>query len=206
MRKAIFMKMKMHITFKFIPFIALLVVFLTTCKQKSGYERLLESELASGERYDSLFLGLYLRMSSEEFYKHCWELNRQGLVRQGSRNTTVAYHLGDQLPHSAMMDFYPQFLTDRIVEMPVIFRYDAWSPWNRNLWADSLQQDVVKLLETWHGNGFVKVEHPEKGVAYVKIDGNRRIVVATLDDQHVKVLYTDMSVNLPETRVAPASK
>lgn len=186
--------------------LALVAVFLSACKQKSGYEQLLESELASGERFDTLFLGLHFGMSSRDFYAHCWEMNKQGLVRQGARNATVAYRLGNQLPHAAMMDFYPDFWQDSIVEMPVSFRYDAWSPWNRNLWADSLQLDVVKLLETWHGNGFIEVKHPERGTAFVKIDGNRRIVVAALDDQNVKVLYTDMSAVRPGTMAAPAMK
>ena len=123
-------------------------------------------------------------------------------MRQGTQNTTVAYQLGDLLPHSAVMDFYPKFQEDRIAEMPVIFRYNGWSPWNRNLWADSLQVDVLHLLEGWHGKGFIRTEHPEKGAAFVKVDGNRRIVIVTMDDQHVKVLYTDMSVDIPRPEAA----
>jgi hypothetical protein len=171
---------------------------LTACQPKSGYERMVERELASGERYDSLFLGLSLGMTSKAFFGACWEMNKQGLVRQGSNNTSVAYAMGDQLPYSAMMDFYPEFHEDKIVEMPVMVRYDAWSPWNRRLWSDSLQVDLVGLLEEWHGPGFLRVEHPERGALYVKMDGNRRIAVALMDDQYVKVQYTDMSVDRPE--------
>ncbi len=184
----------------------LLLTFLLAlaCEQKSPYERLLEEELAGGERYDSLFLGLGFGMSSKEFFAACWELNKQGLVRQGTYNATVVYDVSKELPHSAKMDFYPRFYEDKIVGMPVVFRYDAWSPWNRNLWADSLQLDVVRLLETWHGDGFIRADHPELGSAYVKVDGNRRIVVTTLDDQLVQATYTDMAVDLPEPQPRPA--
>ena len=184
-------------TIIFAGLLILAVGGMTACQQKSQYEKLVEKELASGERNDSLFLGLRLGMSSKEFYQACWEMNKQGLVRQGTRNTTVVYQLGDQLPYSAVMDFYPKFMEDKIVEMPLVFRYDAWSPWNRRLWSDSLQLDVLHLMEDWYGEGFIRSEHPEKGVAFVKVDGNRRIAIVTPDEQLVKVLFTDMSVDIP---------
>ncbi len=185
-------------------FTLLMTVSFFSCEQKSNYQKLLERELASGERFDSLFLGLELGMTSKEFYVACWEMNQQGLLRQGSANTTVVYELGDQLPYSAKMEFFPSFHEDKIREMPVMFRYDAWSPWNRNLWADSLQLQVLDLLEEWHGEGFIRADHPKLGTAYVKIDGNRRIVLTTLDDQFVKATYTDMSIDLPEPDPAAA--
>ncbi len=61
------------------------------CTPKAKYERKLKHELAKGVRYDSLFLGLYLGMPEKDFYIHCWELNKKGLIRQGSNNTTVEY-------------------------------------------------------------------------------------------------------------------
>jgi hypothetical protein len=188
----------------FTGLLLVIIGLLAACEQRSGYEKLLEKELASGERYDSLFLGLHFGMSSKDFYATCWELNQQGLVRQGGQNATIVYHLKEQLPHSATMDFYPSFYEDKIVEMPVVFHYDAWSPWNRNQWSDSLQVDVLHLMEKWHGKGFIRTDHPELGTAYVKIDGNRRITVTTLNDQLVKVLYTDMSVHRPKP-AAPES-
>ena len=195
---------KMTTLNKLIGSLLLLTFFLAlACEQKSPYERLLEAELASGERYDSLFLGLRFGMTSKEFFTACWDLNKQGLVRQGTRNATVVYDVSEELPHAAKMDFYPRFYEDRIVEMPAVFRYDGWSPWNRHLWADSLQLDVVKLLEDWHGDGFIRADHPELGSAYVKVDGNRRIAVTALDDQLVQVTYTDLSVELPEPQPRP---
>jgi hypothetical protein len=40
----------------------------------------------------------------------------------------------------------------------------------------------------------MKVEHPERGIAYVKINGNRRITIFKEDDLHVWAVFTDMSV------------
>lgn len=159
---------------------------------KSDYERMVEEGLASGERNDSLFLGIYLGMTAKDFFAHCWELNKQHLIKQGNANTSVEYEM-KELKAPAMMNFYPTFFKDEIHEMPVMFNYVAWAPWNKKLWADSLIEDVKILMETWYGPGFVKMEHPEKGFRYVKVDGNRRIILWKEDDQFVKGLYTDLT-------------
>jgi hypothetical protein len=150
-----------------------------------------EQELASGERQDSLFLGISFRMDEKTFFGHCWELNKQGLLKQGPENMTIEYNVED-LNYPAKMYFYPEFHKGRIYEMPVAFQYEGWAPWNKNLSADSLQRDVLALFKEKYGNDFLEVKHPEKGVAYVKVDGNRRISIFTNDDIKVNVLFTDL--------------
>jgi hypothetical protein len=152
-----------------------------------------EQELASGIRYDSLFFGIYLGMTSKEFYAHCWHLNREGLIRQGSSNLSVVSELND-LKHPAKMNFYPDFLEDKIYEMPVRFQYDAWAPWNKHLWSDSLQLDVLNLFKDWYGEDFMDVKHPKYGSAFVKINGNRRITIFTKGEVEVFAIFTDMSM------------
>lgn len=164
------------------------------CSPKTKYERMLKKELASGVRYDSLFMGIYLGMPEKDFYTHCWELNRQGLIRQGTRNMTVEYQLKNELRHPATMDFYPGFVQSKIYEMPVRFLYNGWAPWNKTLSADSLQTEVLKWYEKQYGNGFVEVLHPKRGIAYVKVNGNRQISIFKEDEIHVWAVFTDMLV------------
>ncbi|MFP4091976.1 MAG: hypothetical protein ACLFUB_11030 [Cyclobacteriaceae bacterium] len=158
---------------------------------QSEYHRKVEQELASGVRQDSLFLGISFDMDQKAFFGHCWELNKQGLLKQGPENMTIEYKIED-LNYPAKMYFYPEFYKGRIYEMPVSFQYDGWAPWNKNLSADSLQLDVLTLFKERYGNDFMEVKHPEKGVAYVKVDGNRRISIFTNDDIKVNVLFTDL--------------
>lgn len=166
------------------------------CKPKSEYHRVVERELASGIRHDTLFFGFYFGMTSKEFYDHCWKMNKKGWFRQGATNQTVWAKV-TELDHPAGMDFYPTFYKDTIVGMPVTFTYDSWAPWNKHLAADQLQLDVVELLEKWYGKGFIKIKNPSKlaltGDAYVKVDGNRRISVYSKDDTKVIVDYVDLS-------------
>lgn len=165
------------------------------CSQKAKYDRRLKQELASGVRNDTLFMGIYFGMGQKEFYTHCWKLNQQGLIKQGLRNTTVEYKLKNELKYPATMDFYPEFAQTKIFEMPVRFVYDGWAPWNTKLSADSLQQNILKWYETQYGNGFMEVKHSKRGIAYVKLDGNRRISIFKENDTYVWAIFTDMLVD-----------
>lgn len=185
----------MNIKRKYVPWTFVLFALILACSPRDRYEDRLNEELASGERFDSLFLGLYLGMPEKDFYLHCWNLNKKGLVRQGETNSTVKYEMKKELDHPAQMDFYPRFNEGKIYEMPYRFKYKGWMPWNKKLASNKLQAEVVDWYETQYGRGFIKVKHPERGMAYVKIDGNRRITVFREDEMHVWAIFTDMLVN-----------
>jgi len=172
--------------------IAVIALFYN-CRPRDRYERLVREELAKGERVDSLFLDLHLGMTDKEFYTHCWELNRQGLIRQGSSNTSVLYKM-KELSDPTEMNFYPNFYKGRIYEMPVKYNYEGWAPWNPHLSADSLQQEILMLYKDWYGDDFMEVKHPKRGTAYIKVDGNRRITIFKMDERNVWAIFTDLLI------------
>jgi hypothetical protein len=182
---------------RYYKWIIIAVLFLSGCTSDTArYKRLVKKELGRGIREDSLFLGLKLGMTSKEFYAHCWELNKKGLVTDGNNNTAVLYKLGKELSHPASMNFYPDFYNGKIYRMRVDFMYDAWAPWNKNLFSDSLLNDVVGLYKKWYGNNnFIEMKDSVKGTIFIKVDGNRRIIIGRYDDLHVKVNYTDLLVD-----------
>ena len=172
---------------------------LLSCQQKNSYEKMLERELATGIRNDSLFMGMYLGMPSKEFYTHCWNLNKEGKIRQGSSNATV-YARVSNFGEPAEMNFYPEFFEGKIIKMPVDFAYEAWAPWNQELHADSLQLEVKALVEKWHGskNEFISVKNPNKflgGVGFLRMDGNRRTFIHRVNERTVRLEFTDMVAN-----------
>lgn len=182
-------------TTKLISSAAILIIFFGLCASscKSEYQQLVEKELASGQRHDSIFFGIYLGMTADSFYKHCWKLNKTQKFKQGQFNTSVEYTM-EELKYPAVMNFYPTFNEEGVIaEMPVMFNYQAWAPWNRHLWSDSLLLDVKNLMEKWYGPGFIEMTHPQKGTRLVKVDGNRRIILWTVDSQIVKALYSDLT-------------
>jgi hypothetical protein len=171
---------------------------LANCSEKAKYERMVQDGLESGERHDTLFLGLWLGMTSEEFYKKCWDLNKEGLVKQGEGNTSVLYKMGDELKATVNVNFFPEFYNDKIYQMPVTFQYEAWAPWNMEFSGDTLHHELLGVFERWYGTGFMEVEKKDNaGKAYVKVDGNRRISLykGVNADGIVWALYTDMSVD-----------
>ncbi len=170
----------------------LLTGILAGCK-KSEYTRLVERELSRNVRYDSLFLGIHFGMSKKEFFEKCWALNRQHLVTMGSRGSNVLYKFTDSVG-TIDMHFYPNFDDDKAYEMPVNFNYENWAPWNRQCQPDSLEQRLKRMFETWYGPGFIKVDRGPNDHGYVKMDGNRRILIYRSGEQDVKVLFTDMAV------------
>ena len=168
--------------------------FISGCSPKAKYERKLKHELASGVRNDSLFMGLYLGMPDKDFYTQCWKLNRQGLIKQGGTNKTVEYQAKNELKYACQLDFYPTFVDGKISELPVRFVYSGWAPWNKELASDKLQIDVLNWYKKLYGDDFMEIGHPTKGLAYVSINGNRRISIFKEDELHVWAVFTDMLV------------
>ncbi|MGD0582260.1 MAG: hypothetical protein ABR974_04865 [Bacteroidales bacterium] len=175
------------------------------CSSRARYEHRLKHELASGVRHDSLFMGLYLGMPQKDFYLRCWALNKKGLVKQGSANVTVEYVLRGELKYPGTMNFYPTFTHDgKVREMPIVFVYSGWAPWNKKLSADNLELDILRWYKKVYGGGFIPVRHHEHGTAYVKIDGNRRISIFKAEDPYVWVVFTDLLAPKDSTNSAKA--
>jgi hypothetical protein len=182
------------VTVQLVVFIAIFGSFIYGCSPNARYKRMLKRELASGVRYDSLFMGLYFGMTQKDFYMHCWKLNRDGIIKQGPSNTSVEYLLKKELKYPGTMNFYPGFVDSKIAELPVKFVYTGWAPWNRKLSSDSLQLDVLQWFKKMYGDDFMEVGHPEKGTAFIKVNGNRRITIFNENDMYVWAVFTDMSI------------
>ena len=146
-------------------------------------------------KYDSLFLGIYLGMDKQAFYDHCWELNKQKLVTHGPKNQEVEYILADVLDQPVMMRFYPSFYNDKIVDMPVLYSYQAWAPWNKQYSSDSLLVKMLDVYKKWYGADFKTLQHEKMGTIYYKIDGKRRINLFIRDDQFIQAVFTDLKLD-----------
>jgi hypothetical protein len=181
--------------------IALVILSLSaagcTDNPMNEYDSLVMKEKKKNVVVNDIFFGVSLGMTSKEFYTHCWELNKQGLFTDGMGNSSVLYKLKKkELKHPAEMNFYPTFQDGKITSMGVLFQYEGWGPWTKNLDSDELLQDVLQLYKKWYpgGNPFLTISDPKKGTIYVKVDGNRRIILGRYDDTQVKADYMDLSV------------
>ncbi len=176
---------------RFIPPLMLALFIFTACK--SDYEKMVDRELRSGIRHDSIFFGLYFGMTSGDFYAHCFDLNHQGLVTNGPENNTVLYTFNNYR-YPLDMNFYPAFENNRIYKMGIVFNYQGWAPWNRDLFSDKAVPDVLDILEKWYGKGFLEIKAPDGKPAWVKVNGNRQILVLLQNERNVRVEISDLTV------------
>jgi len=173
--------------------IGILAVSIFACNKEYQLKKVIREELSRGIKHDSLFLGLKFGITIQEFYDHCWELNRQGLVREGPRNMSVEYIFKDSLDQPVAFNFY----ADRNGEGPIrqyntSFYYYAWAL-NRHLYSDRLMEMLPAILMDWYG-GNEPISVIKEGKEYLyKVDGNRMIEMFIYDQSTVAVTYYDLS-------------
>ena len=90
-------------------------------------------------------------------------MNKKGIFSDGTGNNYVLYKLDKELKFPASMNFYPDFNDSTIWRMRVNYQYDGWSPWNKQMAADSLLPDVFKMYKNWYndGNSFIQINDKE---------------------------------------------
>jgi len=93
------------------------------------------------------------------------------------------------------MLFYPKFQKDKVYMMLTTFSYEGWAPWNKDRFSNFLIEDVKNLMESWYGEGFITVQGKNDKKLYVKVQGNRRITISTIDDKDVRVRFTDLTIS-----------
>ena len=146
------------------------------------------------KNYDSLFLGLYLGMGKQEFFDRCMVLNQEKRATNGRSVQSVKHVLEMDFDNPVIMEFYPTFFYDKIIEMPVVFTYEGWAPWNKEYSSDSLLVKLLPVFKQWYGDDFKLLNHETMGKVYYKIDGKRRINLFIRDDRYVQAVFSDMEL------------
>ena len=165
---------------------------MSSCNEQSEYEQVIERELSSSVRIDSLFMGYHFGMSKDKFYDHSWKLNRKKLITNGS-GASILKEI-DYLNHPAKMYFYPGFNENKIHQMRAVYNYDGWAPWNKDLSAENLKEDIINYYEkNWDAN-FMKLHDATGKPHTVSIKGNREIEITKLENGAVEVLIRDLRV------------
>ncbi|SHI65730.1 hypothetical protein [Pseudozobellia thermophila] len=178
----------------------ILFILATVSCSESEYRQLVKKEMASGAIHDSLMFDMHFGQTKKQFFDQCWKLNKKGWVRQGPNNQFVEYKLplrqDQSLKDAITLLFYGIFdESDLMTGMDLRFSYDGWSLWNEKLQSKELVHAVKDSLKKWYpGNDFKLLNMPgDTTPVYVKIDGNRRILIQPLDDSRtVKAKIEDL--------------
>lgn len=195
MIKSKFLKKIVKLSFSLVLAIGLLVIT-GGCDQKQTFEEVVTEELARNVKFDSLFYGLHFNMPMKEFYDHSFDMNQKGIFFQNNMNVEVIIHYDKDFSAPVDFVFFPDtsFPTIQKVDGHMMFR--QWAPFNKEYPASKLQEELKKKMEDWYGGrDFIKIKHP-KGhwpYAYVKVDGNRKILLyRSFDDQKVEVAFENL--------------
>ena len=187
----------MNVKIKSTLFAIVVISLILSCNAEptTTYDKIVQQELAKGQRFDSLFLGFYFGMESHQFFDTCTEMNKMGLITAGMGGAKVLYKIKDALQYPASMNFYPNFYQNKMFHMSVSYTYDAWAPWNKGMFADSLEIRLIDLYKKQYpGNDFIKIKNKENIDEFFKVDGNRRIIIGISDEMTVNVGFTDLLI------------
>ena len=174
--------------------ICLISVGLLIFSCQSDYTNLVENELDSGVKHDTMLYDLKFGDTRKEFFKKCWELNKKGIATHGPANNYVQVFLNPKDSTNTVdkisLLFYSTFNENDITTgMDMKFSYVAWAPWNKELQADKLLPVVKDTLMKWYpGNKFMEVNDRE-----VKVDGNRQIKIFQESDRDVAVIIENLA-------------
>jgi hypothetical protein len=149
---------------KYFPFsISILTILLLTssCKQN-----------AVTEGADDIVFGVHFGMEKEAFFKHCWELNQEKKTGHGTIDNNVMYEDSTNFEHLVVVNFYPDFVENKIAKMPMSFYYKGWAPWNKTeLTQDQLLGEIVKWFEMKYGGSFKEKQVTQSQKAFYKVLG-----------------------------------
>ena len=192
MKKFNFMKLKINNN---LYIIIILIFGLSACESK--YSKLVKRELTSNVKNDSLLLGLKFNQTKQDFFDICQELNYKKLIKQGPENRFAEYTIksNNSKESSIQMLFYGIFDKQNIMTgLNMRFSYNAWAPWNKNLYAEKLMPRIKDTIQKWFpGNTFIKINAKKLAQkVFVKVDGNRQIKMYTLNDKQVVVKIEDL--------------
>lgn len=181
----------MQNSFFTVLFLFVVFVMINACSSGNSYERMVQRGLQSGVQNDSLFLGYYFGMSSDDFHSHSWEMNQNEIIT----GLVTISHTFDDLQGNANMDFFPTFVDGKIARIPVNVEYVAWAPWNQQFWPDQLIEDLIVYYGDLYGASFQSVYIPEiERFAQVAIQGNREIRMYQNSESGVLVDFIDLNV------------
>lgn len=177
----------------------LIGVLLIMSACQSEYQQAVKGGLSSGIIHEDLILGMKMGMTKKEFYSHCWQLNKEKKIHQGSGNQYARYYTqpGEIYEEDQEIDllFYGIFDEQDVMRgMDMKMSYPTWAPWNKEVQSDVLQERMKKhYMHEYAGNDFIEIHLGiEDLTAYVKIDGNRQILMYPISEKDIAVKIEDL--------------
>ncbi len=159
-------------------------VLMVSCGSEPTYDEVVKAELARTERFDSIAYGVNLGMTFDDFKWRCLLQNRAGVFKPNSTSNAVQLTFEEGFSYPVHFEFFPADITgqyDIIEKYDATIKYRDFSQYNKEMSMEKLVKETINYFQKGYGGrNFFKV--PKKGdpwvkYNYVKIDGNRKIIL-----------------------------
>ena len=177
------------------------VFLISSCSEEISYDEYVETELSKGIYYDSLVYGVHFGMTFPEFDSYCLEMNKKKIFMPNPNGTAVRLRLNDGFNAPVYFDFFPSASTNKtITQLTSTISYQDFSYYDKKYGIENLVLETKTFFERGYGgNKFIKMAHENKLLQfnYLKIDGNRKIVLSpSFDGQMLNISFQNLKPDI----------
>lgn len=174
------------------------LIFFSSCSEKVSFEEYVEREISKGIRHDSLIYGIQFGMTDEEFKVYCFDMNRKKMFMPNQSGTAVRLELTEGFGAPVHFEFFPVLESNgRITKLTASMNYRDFSYYDKKYAIENLIIEAKnKFVNGYGGNKFFAIPHENKLLKYkyVKIDGNRKIVLnPNFDGTLLNIEFEDLN-------------
>ncbi|TLP74030.1 hypothetical protein [Maribacter sp. ACAM166] len=194
------MKSKPIKIFKIFLFLGTLlsIVFFSSCSRKITLDEYVTKELEKNIRQDSLIYGVHFGMTGEEFQRYCTGMNQKKIFMPNPSGTNVRLEISNGFGTPVYLNFFPVLIgKSPIRKVNASLKYKKFSYYEEKHKIEILvNQAITYFEEGYGGNRFFSIPHENKLLKfmYVKIDGNRKILLKpTFEGQELEIEFEDLS-------------
>ncbi|MEC7265254.1 MAG: hypothetical protein VXW38_16055, partial [Bacteroidota bacterium] len=131
----------------------------------------------------SLFYGVRLGMTYDDFYWYCFNKNLEGVFKPNIEGTAVVLSFTKNFGAPVDLEFFPKVdgKYTPITKYRGVVRYKNFSFYNKEHHINNLISETIHFFEGGYGgNKFIAMPSKNNLIKYdyVKIDGNRKIFIS----------------------------
>lgn len=143
------------------------------------------------ESLDSLYLGYRFGMSLEDFFAHCRDMNRAGILYEGDTYNTVTQEI-EEFEVSARIYIKPEFdESEGLYQLDLLFQYNVLPMFRPDLTPVKLREEVLDFMEAQLGGELKPKEHPILKRVWEQVEGHRRVRLYH-EGEKINVEYYDL--------------
>lgn len=191
---------KVNMNKRSIILLLLVLALLSACRYNPSYNEVLEEELASNVRHDSIIYGVKLGMTYDDFHFYCWNQHLEGVFMPGGFGDAVKVEITEEVHSPLIVEFFPADVNDKfepIKKYRVSVAFKNYSQYNKATSMENLVKETMRFFEDGYGGRkFIPVPNTTNVLIknnFIKVDGNRKITLYPEFKGHkLEIIFEDL--------------